>query len=1235
MDFRILGPLEVAEDGRPVDLGGTKQRALLAFLALNANRVVARDQLVEALWDDEPPETAGKALQVYVSQLRKLLGRERLETTPQGYLLRLEPDELDLARFQRLHESERPTEALALWRGDPLADLAGQRFAQGEIARLQELRLACLEQRIEQDLARGRHAELVGELDALAREHPLREHLRAQLMLAFYRAGRQAEALGSYQAARNALIDELGIEPGRALRELHQQILQQDPALDFPSRNPPERWRATTVPSRAPPRLGEMRKTVTVVFCDLAGSTGLGERLDPESLRALMARWYSAMRGPIERHGGTVEKFIGDAVMAVFGVPHVHEDDAMRAVLAALEMQTAVDRLNDEGNGTVVLRIRVGINSGEVVTGDTSDSLVTGDAVNTAKRLEEAAAPGEILLGAATRSMVANATELEAVPPVAARGKSGFVDAWRVVTAIPGAAPFARRLDAPLVGRETELAFLRKSLDTVASENRCRVVTVYGDAGIGKSRLAAEFLTRFGEHARSLTARCLPYGDGITFLPLIELVHSLGGDEAIVTAVGSEPDGALIVERIGGAIGTTSDPASTEETFWAIRRLFETLARDRPLVVCLEDVHWAEPTFLDLLEYVAGWSKVAPILLLCVARPELLEARPRWGGEALMLGALSTAESQQLLDALAEEWPLAPDHRAQVAEAADGNPLFLEQLVAMLAERGADSGLPPTIEALLAARLDSLEPVERGVLERASVVGKEFWRGAVAELSPAGERTGVSAALLSLVRKGLVSPEESTFLGDDGFSFRHALIRDAAYAAVPKAVRADVHEGFAGWLERNAGEEEIIGYHLEQAYRYRAGLGVRDDRLAARAGELLGGAGSRASNRGDAAASLTLLRRSLELLPASHPRRAELLRMLSDAYWVDGDIDAAASTLNESIEAARAEGDTLIEWYGLLELAARGAAAHGDTDALVRTAESAATVFADLGDDLGLARALRRLGLVAHTERRYADAAAAFERAVAHAQASGDQQEHARSADGLCTALLFGPAHVPEAIARAEAILADAGHNAVLRAHVSTSLAGLLAMRGDFDGARRLYGEAGAVYDELGLRLPWVGWTEIVAHVELLAGDTAAARRALEGSQAVLSAAGSDGLGSLRAYHAALLALVAAMDGDLSEAEHLLELCELPADELDADTVARMSATQALVAGNREDAVRLARAAVTAAERTDDLNLQGAMRLTLARVTDDPHEAETARRLFESKGNVAATAVIGLSSYRP
>ncbi|MEP6813253.1 MAG: BTAD domain-containing putative transcriptional regulator, partial [Actinomycetota bacterium] len=1130
MDFRILGPLEVAADGRPVDLGGAKQRALLGLLALNANRVVARDQLIEALWDGEPPETAAKALQVYVSQLRKLLGRERLETTSQGYRLRLEPDELDLARFQRLHESGRPSEALALWRGDPLADFAGQRFAQAEIARLQELRLACLEQRIEQDLAQGRHAELVGELDALAREHPLREHLRAQLMLAFYRAGRQAEALGAYKAARTALVDELGIEPGRQLRELHQQILQQDPALDLPSRDPPERSRAAALPSRGPPptRRGEVRKTVTVVFCDLAGSTGLGERLDPESLRALMARWYGAMRKPIERHGGTVEKFIGDAVMAVFGVPHVHEDDAMRAVLAALEMQTAVDRLNDEGNGTVVLRIRVGINSGEVVTGDTSDSLVTGDAVNTAKRLEEAAAPGEILLGAATRSMVANATELEAVPPVAAKGKADFVNAWRVVTAIPGAAPYARRLDAPLVGREAELAFLRQSLDTVASENRCRIVTVYGDAGIGKSRLAAEFLTRIGEQACSLTARCLPYGDGITFLPLIELVHSLGGDEAIVTAVGGEPDGALIVERIGGAIGTTSDPASTEETFWAIRRLFETLARDGPLVVCLEDVHWAEPTFLDLLEYVAGWSKVAPILLLCVARPELLEARPRWGGEALMLGALSTAESQQLLDALAEEWPLTPDNRSQVAEAADGNPLFLEQLVAMLTERGADSGLPPTIEALLAARLDSLEPVERGVLERASVVGKEFWRGAVAELSPAVERTGVSAALLSLVRKGLVSPEESTFLGDDGFRFRHALIRDAAYSAIPKAVRADVHEGFAGWLEGNAGEEELVGYHLEQAYRYRAGLGVRDDALAARAGELLGRAGTRASGRGDAAASLTLLRRSLELLPAGHPRRAELLRVLSDGYWVDGDIDAAASTLNESIEAARAEGDTLIEWYGLLELAARGAAAHGDTAALVRTAESAATVFADLADDLGLARALRRLGLVAHTERRYADAAAAFERAVAHAQASGDQQEHARSADGLCTALLFGPAHVPEAIARAEAILADAGHNAVLRAHVSTSLAGLLAMRGDFDGARRLYGEAGAVYDELGLRLPWVGWTEIVAHVELLAGDTAAARRALEGSQAVLSAAGSDGLGSLRAYHAALLALVAA-----------------------------------------------------------------------------------------------------------
>src|SRR4051794_18194124 len=397
------------------------------------------------------------------------------------------------------------------------------------------------------------------------------------------------------------------------------------------------------------------------------------------------------MKGIVERHGGTVEKFVGDAVMAVFGVPQAHEDDALRAVRAALEMQLAVARMEGE------LEIRIGINTGEVVTGDEQTTLVSGDAVNVAKRLEEAAPSGEILVGAGTRALVENAIELDPVAAVAAKGKRLPVDAWRVVAAIAGAVAVRRRLDAPLVGRQRELAVLREELAAAERDRTCRLVTVLGAAGVGKSRLAAEL-------DAALTARCLPYGDGISLLPLDDLLHSAGGHDAVLARVQDEPDGELIVARLCDA------PQSHEELQWAGRRLFEVLAQERTLVVCIEDVHWAQPAFLDLLEYIAGWTRDAPVLLLCLARPELLETRPRWPGATLLLQALGSSETEQLVDALAEEWPLDEDARRQVVEAAEGNPLFVEQMVAMLAERGTMDELPPTIQALLAARLDELEP---------------------------------------------------------------------------------------------------------------------------------------------------------------------------------------------------------------------------------------------------------------------------------------------------------------------------------------------------------------------------------------------------------------------------------------------------------------------------------------------------------------------------------------------
>ncbi len=1227
MEFRVLGPLEVVEGGRAVDLGGAKQRALLALLAINANRVVSRDRLVEALWEGEPPETAGKALQVYVSQLRKQLGRERLETGPSGYLLRLAPDELDLARFQRLHESGRPDAALALWRGDPLADFAEQRFAHAEIARLQELRLSCIEQRVEHDLVEGRRGELVGELDALVREHPLREQLRAQLMLAFYRAGRQAEALETYQAARSALVDELGIEPGRPLRELHQQILRQDPALDLPTLEHVERIAAPAEPShRQPPaRPGEVRKTVTVVFCDLADSTELGERLDPESLRALMARWYNAMRVPLEGHGGTVEKFIGDAVMAVFGVPQVHEDDALRAVLAAVEMHRALGALNAEVGSD--LRIRIGVNSGEVVAGEGSATLVTGDAVNTAKRLEEAAAPGEILISSVTRQLVQNATELEPAGEVLAKGKKEPVEAWRVLGTIPGAAPYARRLDARLVGRSHELAFLRDELAAVERARTCHLVTVYGTAGIGKSRLAAEFLAEARGRARVLTARCLPYGDGITFLPLAELVHSVGGERALGEAVAAEPDGAMIVERIGGALGSSAQPSSSEETFWAVRRLLETLARERPLVVSVEDVHWAQPLFLDLLEYVAGWSRDAPIIVLCLARPELLDARPRWSGAALTLEPLTEVESEQLLDELAAEWPIDPETRVEIADRAEGNPLFLEQMIAMISGHEAlPREVPPTIQALLAARLDQLEPLERSVLERAALVGKEFWRGAVLELSPPAERADVSPALLSLVRKELVRPEQTPFVGDDGFRFRHALICDAAYSAMPKRTRGELHERFAAWLERHDGEDELVGYHLERAAQYRAALGAPDEVLSKHAATMLAAAGRRAFARDDSHAAANLFLRACELLGSGDAERLEPLRRASLALWWSGNVEDARRLLDEHIALAVTLGNAAEEWSGRLDLAASNLVTGIiDADELLEVAEEAIRVF-DPSDDASLARAWRRVAHAYMAKGRYADSGEAAERALAHARAGGERFEEARIVDLLCTSLLYGPAPADAAVLRCEGMLVEADGSQVLGANIAAALVGLLGMRGGFDAARDRARLAEQIYLELDLQLAFVGLTQVTGPMELLAGNPAAAERELQRGLDILQPHGSDG------YQEALLAEALYQRGRLDDAALHAGMAEqlAAADNFQAQVTWRCVRAKLEATESPERALALAGEAVSLAEVTDATNLIADALADLAVVLGaarDDTAAEVMRRaldLYEQKGNVAA-----------
>ena len=921
------------------------------------------------------------------------------------------------------------------------------------------------------------------------------------------------------------------------------------------------------------PAAAVMRKTVSVLFCDVAGSTALGERLDPEALRTVMERWFDAMRTPVERNGGTVEKFVGDAVMAVFGVPAVHEDDAFRAVRAAVEMRDASARLG--------LQVRIGVNTGEVVAGDGSTTLVTGDAVNTAKRLEEAAAPQDILVGTATRLLVAHAAELEPASGVDAKGKREPVRAWRVLGVVPGATAFPRRLDVPLVGRTTELAVLERELEESARTRTCRLVTVCGTAGVGKSRLAQELLSR--ADAWVLTARCVPYGDGITFLPLQELF-------------GDVPSG------------------SNDDIVREARRRLEEQARDRPLLVCIEDVHWAEAAFLDLVEYLVGWSRDAPILLLCLARPELYDVRPRWPGALVALESLTAEESATFLDRLA----VADDDRARIVDAAEGNPLFLEQLVAMLDESGAAGSMPPTIQALLTARLDRLEPFEQAVLQRAAVVGREFARSAVVELWPDAERDAVSAALLSLSRKELVRPEHAGFGDEDGFRFRHALIRDAAYAEVPKRVRTDLHERFAEHLDGRGAAAELVGYHLEQAYRCGAELGEADEALASRAFAMLADAGGRAYARDDVRAAVNLLKRACDLVPDD----AEALVLLGSALMSAGEFGPARAALLSAQEAARAAGDRRFEIRASIELEFHAAltGASESTAEIVAVARDASPVLEELGDDAGLSRAWRLTSEAHVIASRWEDRTAALERALHHARRAGDRRQQSSIVALLAQALHYGPTPADEAIARCDELLADAHGDRALTAALMSTLGGLHAMLGEFVRARSLWSRSRELYEELGLQHRRAARSLVPATIELLAGDPAAAERELRYGYDTLAAMGETWV---RATVAAYLAAVLAELGRSDEAIALTRESEANSSEDDVVTqvVWRGARARALVGVDPTTAAALVHDAVDRALATDFVDLRAGAYLDLALVAD-PSAARLAVDEYERKGNI-------------
>src|SRR5215472_15656143 len=926
----------------------------------------------------------------------------------------------------------------------------------------------------------------------------------------------------------------------------------------------------------------EVRKTVTVVFCDLKDSTSLGEKLDSESLREVLEVYFSAMRQVLEWHGGTVEKYIGDAIMAVFGLPRLHEDDALRAVRAAFEMGMVLQDLNVRLQATwgVRLQNRTGVNTGEVVAADsaTGQRLATGDTINVAARLEQAAPGGEVLIGDTTFRLVKGAVTAEPMEPLELKGKSTRVRAYRL-TGVGRGEAITRRVDLPFVAREAELAHLADAFGRALEDSHCEVVTVLGQAGMGKSRLIEEFVRHVGGRAQVLRGRCLPYGDGITFWPIAEALRQAAGivfedreEEArakLRSLAGEGREDAAL--RIWSLIGSGSGGYSKDELLWSVRYILDTIARRRPLVVIFDDIHWAEPIFLDLIEHVADTSDGAPLLIVCAARHELLDEYPgflagrRRGAHRIELRELSRPDTARVLGNLIGDVQLPLGLEDRILSVADGNPLFAEQMTSMLIDSGVvgaqdggwafmggydDVAVPANISSLLASRLDRLPPLERGLVERAAVIGLEFPSPAVAALAADGHsESNLGPPLSALCGKRLVRPVDVRPDGTD-YQFSHILVRDTAYDRLLKRTRARLHERYADWLLKVSGTraaefEEIIGYHLEQSFRYRAELGPVDAHtraLGERAARHLGTAGSKAADRGDMPGAANLLQRAAALLDEDHPDRPRLLLGAGEALTGAGELAAAGAALEAARYSAALLGNDAIgrsaELAALhLRYTTDSTSAH---DSIVARVRELLPVLEEADDHPGLARAWRLLTYAHMTATQWGVAAEAAEQAIRHTEQAGEEGMARRFVGMLASSVLYGPTPADEAITYCKEVLSRAAEDRKSVAITEAALANLEAMRGNFELARVRYRRSRALLEEFGWLVEAALTSLASAPVEVLADDLEAAERELRKDYQTLEQTGERNYISTTA---GMLADVLYLRGRYQDSAELVAVC--------------------------------------------------------------------------------------------
>jgi class 3 adenylate cyclase/tetratricopeptide (TPR) repeat protein len=1028
----------------------------------------------------------------------------------------------------------------------------------------------------------------------------------------------------------------------------------------------------------------ETRRTVSLVFAmpkvhavaavGEAAGDGHGAVADgpsPEALRDVMSTYFEAMRTALERHGGTVEKFIGDAVMAVFGLPVRHEDDAVRAIRAAADMQAALPALNAgfRAERGLELENHIGVNTGEVIAGDasTGQRLVTGDAVNTAARLEQAAGSGEIVLGDLTYRLARDQIDVEFIPPLTLKGKAEPVPAYRLVRV--GAATAARPVDTtttatPFVGREAEMGRLGEALADAQAKRGARLITLVGDAGVGKSRLIREFATQAAKGARVLRGRCLPYGDGITFWPLAEVVReaaAIVGEDTPNIAIRkirrlcSADDAEAIVERVAAAMNLSSAQFPVAELMWGGRRLLESLAHDRPLAMIIDDIHSAETTFLDFIDHLLEAVEGAPLLLLCSARHEIAERHAEWleahDADTIRLEPLSETDSGRIVEELLGS--LDASVRERITAVSEGNPLYVEQIVSMLIETGAiqrgiagwvaRSGsegirIPPTVEALVASRLDALGPEERAVVEPGAVIGLSFPMDAVGELVDAAIRDALEAELTTLVGKELVRkvPGEEAI-----YRFGHQIIRDTAYGGLLKRVRAALHERFVVWAERVNRErgretefEEILGYHLEQAYRYRTEIGVIDAEarsVGERAAEKLASAGRRAFERGDMPAASSLLRRAIDLLPARDPRRLELIPDLAESFVPLSRFEDAAPILEAGeTEATEASDERAASRIGIARLLV---GLFSGSDESSETVAATATAYLDrltaIGDEGGMARALRILLLLAGNAGRYDEAARTAEQLISHAERAGEARLVRRGAAVYASAAVLGSTRVDRAMAECLRLVEEVRGDRRAEAAVEGALAQLHAMRGEFEAGRAAYRRGQELLRDLGASREASSTSIEASRVEVLAGDLSAAEAELRRDYGELEAMGER---YFRSTVAGLLARVLWLAGQADEAATFAASTQELSDPDDAWSQVLWRVVRArldLDAGQAESAIRLAKEALDLAAETADLELRADTLRDLAPVPLDGTSVEARRlgeaiALYEAKGDVVS-----------